>query len=306
MRHIKTDIKKLISIPIIIILILSIVVLSIPEKTSAGFVYSVEVQAVNGTAYADVGPGQPAFATLSFKVTNNGYNVNEKIAMSVSFGAGALSATVSPSQFSLSYGTSQMVTAYVSVDRNAEAPRSIPIDVTATVTNSPSSARAAASGTVIVRQFSFIDIKPVGGLNYSLESGSSKTIVISLVNEGNGEDAITFEVANRGELIVKGWEIPGAEDFRIATKKMENVSLVIKAPDTTKSEDVKITLRATTTLKNVSSYSPDVNLTATVKAKSGNATPGISTPAIIAALLIGLLISRRKGWPSKLWTKKSG
>lgn len=297
--------RKLMSVPIIVIMILSATILTMPEKASSGLVYSVDVQAVNDTTYVDVGPGQPALGSLSFKVTNNGHNVNEDITMSVSYGSGA-SATASPQTFTLPYGASQTVTAYITVDRTVEAPKNIPITVTATVTNPPSSASASAAGTVVVRQFSFIVIKPLEGVNYTLESGSYKTIGINLINQGNGEDVIAFDVANRDVLILNGWEIPGAEDFRLAMGETENLSLTIKAPDKAQSEKTGIVLRATSQLKNVSEYTQDVDITVTVKAKSSNATPGVSTPAIITVLLIGLLISRRKGWPSKLWTKKSG
>lgn len=299
-----TEIKKLMSVPVIIILVLSTVVLTIPEKASAGFIYSVKIESSEDNDYTvDVGPDDPASLVLKFKVTNDGHNLKESIEVNVSYGSGIINVTASPLQFTLSMGESKTVTLNANIDREIEAPVQIPISPTVKIVEN--GAASSLSWTVLVKQFSYVVISLLQGTSYSLDVGSSKIIDIKLINLGNGDDPITFEVANSGELTAQGWTIPSYPPMQIMCGKTVNLSLDIKAPDAAKSGETNIVLRATSQLKNVSKYTQDVDLTVTVKVKSENTTPGISTPAIIAVLLIGLLISRRKGWPPKLWTKKS-
>ncbi|MFA5771529.1 MAG: choice-of-anchor T family protein [Thermoplasmata archaeon] len=220
------------SVSILILLIMASIIImpNTTEKVSAQLHYGVTVESLPderpGDSTAKVGPGEAAFARLRFKVTNTGLaNIFESITMSTVYGAGTQSVTISPSMFTLSRSKSLTVMAYITVDRNSEAPRNIPVEVTARIVNDPTSKAGSASGVVIVNQFSFLVIDPGADAYKEIPPGTKFIDTFKILNQGNGVDPVRFEVTNKDELEKEGWSITIPPSQQIQMQKYIAVSL---------------------------------------------------------------------------------
>jgi hypothetical protein len=281
--------RKLMSISIIIVLVLSAAVLVVPEKASAGFVYSVDVQALNDTVEIGSGPGQPGFTTARFRITNNGHNLKETIEINITIGEGISSVAVSPSQFLfpdniLLHGESLDISVSVGIFRNTPPTRTF-IGVCAKVLEAPWYGGDYDSTTVIIKQYSFLVIDPVQA-HYSLDADSSKALDFKITNQGNGNDTILFGAVNRDELIKKGWEISDNQELTIEPKTFQTVSLKIKTPlIVLTDENVNITVRAISESKGVTA-----NYTYSITIKvNNNAGLVIGAPIIIIILILVII-----------------
>jgi hypothetical protein len=240
----------------LVLMITITVMVNTANKVSAQLHYGVTVESLPdekpGDSTARVGPGEPAFAKLRFKVTNTGLaNVFESVTMSATYGAGTQSVTISPSMATLSRGASITVMAYITVDRNSEAPRNIPVEITARIMNDPTAKAGSASGVVIVNQFSFLVIDPGADAYKEIPPGTKFINYFKILNQGNGVDPVRFEITNKEDLEREGWSITIPPSQPIQMQKFITVSLSGTTPRTWgwRSEFETITFKVISELK---------------------------------------------------------
>lgn len=293
---------RLIAFCLLCALLASAITTVVPGKTSATPIYSVAIEG-DEIIYVDVGPGTPASTQFNITFTNDGHNIKETVDVRCSGDSGA-NITVSENlSFVLFHEQSKTITFYININRGTEAPNTISIILQARVLEDPSDIVSAFGCIIIVKQFSYIVMNPIQETDYSVYPGSSKTIDINVANRGNGQDIIVVGIANRDELIKRGWEIPKDEKLSLNMSEAKSLSFTIKAPFgiTLLDEDTKITVRAVSELPiqrpefSATIYTKDLNLA--VKTNS-NAPLFIGAPCTI--LIITFVVLKRTGWLRKM------
>ena len=288
--------RILVTLTVLMILTLTICFGVIP--VSANPLTEVTLSLQEEPAYADVSPGSSGLVNIEGTVTCEKWGPDQvKVYLNATSTHGGAS-VVPPSYVFTGTGGSEETKPFGVTTR---VPQGTSSSELVTVTVSGYYVQSALqydiepqSALIIVDQYYLVEVNSTEGLDLTGKAGENKDIKLNIKNAGNGNDVFEIDFQNRGDLEVKGFNLPAPKEITLHEESNENISLAIGIPeDISGTYDMEISITSLGSVNNNEPVSRIVSIKMKVLEKSITEHIGsfIFSPLMLVVIIIVIIVA---------------
>ncbi|UCG68017.1 MAG: hypothetical protein JSV09_09250 [Thermoplasmata archaeon] len=150
------------------------------------------------------------------------------------------------------------------------------------------------SALIIVDQYYLVEANSTEGFDLTGKAGGNKDIKLNIQNAGNGNDVFEIDFQNRGDLEVKGFNLPAPKEIALPEKSNESINFAIGIPeDISGTYDMEISITSLGSMNNnepVSQIVP-INMKVLEKSIAEHIGSFIFSPLMLVVIIIVIIVA---------------